>query len=232
MYIKTGSSKNIRNTKEGEVPSIRVPYPPELTVEEILKRRPDEKLGSRAPNRFFIYRLAYIKELRKRADDNFSMTKISPHISSSWSKESAAVKEEYKRLSDKVEERLKEIRKNETLVLISEKFPQQPPRSSQHSPSQQNQISSPELEESNIAVETIHNPNFYFYPTYPPYDQFYPINSIVENNQGLQMDYILNFNASSFYYDDAINYEYLCVDTPCFWLMDGTILDDGSALDF
>ncbi|CAG8445529.1 6185_t:CDS:2 [Rhizophagus irregularis] len=119
MYVNKCLIKPIRNTKKSEIPSISVPFPPELTVEEILRRRPDAKLGSRAPNRFFIYRLAYIKELRKRVDDTVSMTKISPHIGLSWAKESTSVKEAYKKLSDKVEERLKEIRQNETLDMVN-----------------------------------------------------------------------------------------------------------------
>ncbi|GBC05204.1 hypothetical protein RclHR1_00610016 [Rhizophagus clarus] len=100
---------------------INVPYPPELTVDEILSRRSTGKLGSKAPNQFFLYRLAYIKELRK-IGENISMTKISPYISMSWSKEPSEVKKAYKKLSGLVENRLKEIRRNDTLVIIHELF--------------------------------------------------------------------------------------------------------------
>jgi hypothetical protein len=41
------------------------------------------------------------------------MTKISRHISLSWSKEPSAVKKAYKILFDQVEDRLKEIRQSE-----------------------------------------------------------------------------------------------------------------------
>ncbi|POG77948.1 hypothetical protein GLOIN_2v1542938, partial [Rhizophagus irregularis DAOM 181602=DAOM 197198] len=98
-----------------EIPLINVPYPPELSVEEILSRRSDERLRSRAPNQYFIYRMAYIKQLRKIIGDNISMIRISPYISSSWSKEPPEVKEAYKRLSGQAENRLKEIRKSSSL---------------------------------------------------------------------------------------------------------------------
>lgn len=218
MTVKKCSINPIRNKRKDEIPFISVPFPPELTVEEILRRRPDEKLGSRAPNRFFIYRLAYIKELRKRVDDTVSMTKISPHISSSWSKESTTVKEAYKKLSDQVEERLKEIRQNEILVLISENFPPQP-RFPQHTLPQQHQRSLPEPSENIIFPEEIYNSTNYSYPTYPPYDQlFYPIGPI---DDVLQRDPIPIFDSLVFC-QDMVNYEYNWPyyyesNTPCFW---------------
>ncbi|RGB34996.1 hypothetical protein C1646_785990 [Rhizophagus diaphanus] len=227
MYVKKCLIKSIRDTKKSEIPSIKVPFPPELTVEEILRRRPDEKLGSRAPNRFFIYRQAYIKELRKQVDDTVSMTKISPHIGLSWAKESTAVKEAYKELSDKVEERLKEIRQNETLVLISENFPPQP----QHSLSQQqHQRSSSEPSETNIFAEENYDLINSLYPSYSPYDQlFYPIDQI---DDVLQMDPTPFFDASVFY-QDTVNYEhhhwpyYYESNAPFFWLVeDNSILAD------
>ncbi|GBC08940.1 hypothetical protein RclHR1_00850021 [Rhizophagus clarus] len=111
-----------------EIPLFNVPYPPELTVEEIISRRSYEKIGSRAPNQFFLYRLAYIKELKRRFGNNITMTKASPYISLSWSKEPPEVKETYKRLSAMVENRLKEIRKiDDPLVIIQENFSPPPP---------------------------------------------------------------------------------------------------------
>ncbi|CAB4384008.1 unnamed protein product [Rhizophagus irregularis] len=105
-----------------EIPLINVPYPPELTVEEILSRRSEDKLRSKAPNQFLIYRLAYIKELRKMIGENISMTKISRQISSSWAKEPPEIKQAYKNLSGLAENRLKEIRQNNSLVIIHENF--------------------------------------------------------------------------------------------------------------
>ncbi|GBB92604.1 hypothetical protein RclHR1_02030007 [Rhizophagus clarus] len=100
-----------------QIPLFRVPYPPQLTVEEIVSGRSEDKLGSRAPNRFFLYRLAFLKELRKRTDDTVPMTLVSSYISKSWSKEPIAVKDAYKKLSDQVEDRLMEIRQKEKLIL-------------------------------------------------------------------------------------------------------------------
>jgi hypothetical protein len=135
-----------------EIPPISVPYPPELTVEEILSRRSDERLKSRAPNQFLIYRLAYIKELRKLIGDSISMVKISPYISSSWSREPPEVKEAYKRLSGQVENRLKEIRQNNTLVIIHENFSSSPPQPT-----------------NNV---TVYEPTF-FYSYFDYYDGYY-----------------------------------------------------------
>ncbi|CAG8510444.1 4888_t:CDS:2 [Rhizophagus irregularis] len=101
-----------------EIPLINVPYPPELTVEEILSRRSEDKLRSKAPNQFLIYRLAYIKELRKMIGENISMTKISRQISSSWAREPPEIKQAYKNLSGLAENRLKEIRQNNSLSPI------------------------------------------------------------------------------------------------------------------
>ncbi|RGB35655.1 hypothetical protein C1646_759056 [Rhizophagus diaphanus] len=112
-----------------EIPLIKVPYPPELTVEDILSRRSEEKLRLRAPNQFFIYRLAYIRELKKIIGESISMTRISPQISSSWSREPPEVKKAYKELSALTENRLKEMRKNDTPIFIHENFssPSPPP---------------------------------------------------------------------------------------------------------
>jgi hypothetical protein len=104
-----------------EIPKdFAVPYPPDITPEEVISRRSPEKLKSRPPNRFFIYRLAYIKQLKKFINiKKFSMTKISPHISKSWSAERTEVKQAYKKLADKVEDQLENIRKK-NFILISE----------------------------------------------------------------------------------------------------------------
>ncbi|GBC05201.1 hypothetical protein RclHR1_00610013 [Rhizophagus clarus] len=111
----------------GEIPLVNIPYPPELTIEEILSRRSDERLRSKAPNQFFIYRLAYLKELRKIMGENISMTKIAPEVGTSWSREPPEVKEAYKVLSERVKNRLKEMRQNDPLIIIHENFPSPPP---------------------------------------------------------------------------------------------------------
>ncbi|CAG8735059.1 uncharacterized protein OCT59_009794 [Rhizophagus irregularis] len=110
---------NVKKSTKYKIPLFKVPFPPELTVEEILNSRSEDKLKSRAPNRYLIYRLAFLKELRKRTDDNVSMTKISSHISSMWFNETTAIRDAYKNLSEQVENRLTEIRQKENLVFIN-----------------------------------------------------------------------------------------------------------------
>jgi hypothetical protein len=65
-----------------------------------LGNRSEDRLSSKAPNSYLIYRIAFLKEFRKRTNDNVSMTKISSHISSMWSNEPTAVRDAYKNLSD------------------------------------------------------------------------------------------------------------------------------------
>ncbi|RGB35657.1 hypothetical protein C1646_667565 [Rhizophagus diaphanus] len=142
-----------------EIPLINVPYPPELTIEEILSRRSEEKLRLKAPNQFFIYRLAYIKELKKLIGENISMTKISPQISFSWAREPPEIKQAYKNLSDLAENRLKEIRQNNSLVIIYDNNSSQPPSPP---PPTNNDI----VDESNFF-----NPCFYYFDYY--YDYYY-----------------------------------------------------------
>jgi len=141
-----------KNKKVRGIPSIVVPYPCELTIDEILSRRTEKNLASsRAPNCFFLYKMAYMKELRKIVNENVPMTTMSSFISSAWSKEPSKLKEHYISLSQQLEIRLKEIneikeiRQTETIVHITVNFPQQPPRpqppkpscESQHLPFQQ-----------------------------------------------------------------------------------------------
>ncbi|CAB4431380.1 unnamed protein product [Rhizophagus irregularis] len=60
--------------------SFNIPFPPELTVEEILSNRSDDRLNSRAPNRYLILPTRFPQRTRKRTDDIVSMTKISSQI--------------------------------------------------------------------------------------------------------------------------------------------------------
>ncbi|GBC05200.1 hypothetical protein RclHR1_00610012 [Rhizophagus clarus] len=108
---------------------IDVPFPPELTVNEILSRRTNERLRSKAPNQFFIYRLAYIKAYKKKTGRNIPMTKISSDISISWSRLPPVVKNAYKDLSEAVENRLEMMRQNDSLTFIHENIPSPPPSS-------------------------------------------------------------------------------------------------------
>jgi hypothetical protein len=101
-------------------PKIKVPFPPQITPDEVVSKRSLEKLSSRPPNKFFIYRLAYLKEFKKEYNlEKISMTKLSQYISRSWKAEGTEVKLEYKRLANIVEDKLQFVRKI-NFVMISE----------------------------------------------------------------------------------------------------------------
>ncbi|CAI2162013.1 3319_t:CDS:2 [Funneliformis geosporum] len=107
-----------------EIPEFDVPFPPQVTAEEIVARRNPRKLGSRPPNVFFLYRINYIKALKKILP-NISMRPLSKHISDSWKKEPAYRKDVYKELFGEVEKAL-ESRRRQNLFLIPERFPRVP----------------------------------------------------------------------------------------------------------
>ncbi|CAB5156200.1 hypothetical protein RhiirA5_425840 [Rhizophagus irregularis] len=154
---------NVKKSTKYKIPLFKIPFPPELTVEEVLSNRTDDRLNSRAPNRYFIYRLAFLKELRKRTDDIVSMTKISSYISSMWFNETTAVRDAYKNLSEQVENRLTEIRRKEKLVLVNESL------------SLGLQDNSPSgITEYNNGVSPRHIP-ILSDPSYQLYDSLYPL---------------------------------------------------------
>ncbi|CAG8444829.1 5981_t:CDS:1 [Acaulospora morrowiae] len=87
---------------------IRPPFPPTISVEDLIISRPNGEKPSKASNAFMIYRKAYVRELHSRGI-NLQMTQISPIVSESWKKEPEGVKEEYKRLAEAAKKRYKEI---------------------------------------------------------------------------------------------------------------------------
>ncbi|RGB36400.1 hypothetical protein C1646_666978 [Rhizophagus diaphanus] len=155
---------NVKKSTEYEIPLFKVPFPPQLSVEEILSSRSEDKLKSRAPNSYLIYRLAFLKELRKRTDDILSMTKISSHISSMWFNETTAVRDAYNELSEDVEKRLTEIRQKEKLIIVDESF----------SPDLQDNNSTSGIAEYNIVSSPRHIP-ILSDPSYQLYDPLYPL---------------------------------------------------------
>ena len=93
------------------IPKFELPLPPELTVEEILGQRTRTNLHLRSPNCYFIYKQAYIKQLKKLVNiNNISVDKIATCVNKSWRAESATVKEEYKKLSVNARDRLYQLR--------------------------------------------------------------------------------------------------------------------------
>src|SRR5436309_1797272 len=99
MYSKI---RNIRTKERKETPITsfpyisRIPFPPEISVEDIVHNRTDQRRGSRVPNKYILYRLAYIKELKKWTNANMNMRKLSSFIGRSWEEENHEVKERNK----------------------------------------------------------------------------------------------------------------------------------------
>ncbi|RGB36402.1 hypothetical protein C1646_814062 [Rhizophagus diaphanus] len=175
---------NIKKSTKYKLPLFKIPFPPELTVEEILSNRTDDRLKSKAPNRYLIYRLAFLKELRKRTDDIFSMTKISSHISSMWFNETTAVRDAYNNLSKQVEKRLTEIRQQEKLVLVDESL------------SLGLQDNSPSgITEYNNVVSSRHIP-FLSNPSYQLYDSPYPLSLQQSPPPNFPSEITVNVNSS------------------------------------
>ncbi|RIA99542.1 hypothetical protein C1645_747064 [Glomus cerebriforme] len=88
---------------------ITVPFPPQIKPEDILEKRRQNRKSAKSPNAFFIYRIAYLDQLRL---NNFrvKMTDMSGMVSTSWKKEPSNVKAAYKDLARKVERLVIEAR--------------------------------------------------------------------------------------------------------------------------
>ncbi|CAG8585153.1 12916_t:CDS:1 [Funneliformis mosseae] len=82
-----------------DYPTITLPFPPTITPEELSTCPNKNKVvKSKAPNCFFVYRQAYVREL-KNFGRNYSMTEVSGIIASSWRREPKHVKLAYKNLA-------------------------------------------------------------------------------------------------------------------------------------
>jgi hypothetical protein len=91
------------------IEDIKVPFPPQIKAEDILEKRRQNRKSAKSPNAFFIYRIAYLDQLRLH---NFrvKMTDMSGLVSTSWKKEPSNVKATYKDLARKVERLVIEAR--------------------------------------------------------------------------------------------------------------------------
>ncbi|RHZ62861.1 hypothetical protein Glove_334g29 [Diversispora epigaea] len=103
--IKKGTKKLPRNAKSNQniVGLIRVPYPPNLKAEDLLKPRNDKCGKVKVPNKFFIYRKWYTMCLNENNMKN-DQTSISPQISEQWRNEPQEVKDYYGDLSKRASE--------------------------------------------------------------------------------------------------------------------------------
>ncbi|RHZ46858.1 hypothetical protein Glove_606g46 [Diversispora epigaea] len=102
---ETGAKKLQRNVRANQdiVCLTNVPFPPKLSVEDLLKPRNDKYSKMKVPNKFFIYRKWYTMCL---TDNNMKndQTSISPHISKQWRNEPQEVKDYYGDLSKRASE--------------------------------------------------------------------------------------------------------------------------------
>lgn len=101
---------------------IKVPFPPQIKAEDILEKRRQNRKSAKSPNAFFIYRIAYLDQLRLH---NFrvKMTDMSGFVSASWKKEPSNVKATYKDLARKVERLVIEARQK---ALVQRSQPPEP----------------------------------------------------------------------------------------------------------
>jgi len=81
------------------IPKITIPYPPEITALELITKAKVKKTATKSPNKFLIYRKAYVKELYALGIQ-CSMTDISKNIAESWKKEPKYVRDAYREISD------------------------------------------------------------------------------------------------------------------------------------
>ncbi|CAG8656412.1 45804_t:CDS:2 [Gigaspora margarita] len=100
------------NQKNNKSPVIEVPFPPSIDLEKIITRKKN-KISTKPPNAFFIYRMQYIKELHNR-NYYLSMRIISPAVANSWRKEPYHVIKYYEEIA------------RETNEIFKKKFPRLP----------------------------------------------------------------------------------------------------------
>jgi len=116
---KSQQQNNKKNDEFFKIPDIEVPFPPDLTAEEIVdkrSRRDPNKLRSRPPNHFIIYRINYIKALKKIVPKP-SMRPLSKHIATLWENEPEYRKVVYKELSEEVGKVLENLRKKDPFLV-------------------------------------------------------------------------------------------------------------------
>ncbi|CAG8466504.1 2085_t:CDS:2 [Diversispora eburnea] len=96
----TGAIKLQRNAKANRniVCLTKVPFPPNLTEEDLIRPRNDKCDKHKVPNKFFIYRKWYTMCLNSDEKKN-DQTSISPYISEQWRNEPQEIKDYYAVLS-------------------------------------------------------------------------------------------------------------------------------------
>jgi hypothetical protein len=101
---KAARKKILKNNQ----PQIELPFPPTITVMDLLIPKNKKCVKSKAPNCFMIYRQNYVRELQNQ-NLTYPMTDISGIISECWKHEKPHVVEFYKNLAQEANKRHKEM---------------------------------------------------------------------------------------------------------------------------
>ncbi|KAG9287288.1 hypothetical protein G9A89_008918 [Geosiphon pyriformis] len=105
--ISSEDLSKLQSSLNSFLESIKLPFPPDICISEIISDKPNGRQPSKGPNNFLIYRKAFVKELN-RQNLFIPMKSISSSVGKKWKKEPAHVKEEYTRLASEVRQHLNE----------------------------------------------------------------------------------------------------------------------------
>ncbi|CAG8589223.1 1586_t:CDS:2 [Rhizophagus irregularis] len=97
---------NTDGVSSANIETIKIPFPPQITAEEVLDRSKDKE-RRKAPNNFIIYRMALAKELKSQNISNINLINISALAALKWNNEPDEVKQAYKDISDKIRDDIK-----------------------------------------------------------------------------------------------------------------------------
>ncbi|PKK71191.1 hypothetical protein RhiirC2_865757 [Rhizophagus irregularis] len=97
---------NTDGVSSANIETIKIPFPPQITAEEVLDRGKDKE-RRKAPNNFIIYRMALAKELKSQNISNINLINISALAALKWNNEPDEVKQAYKDISDKIRDDIK-----------------------------------------------------------------------------------------------------------------------------
>ncbi|CAG8628143.1 5713_t:CDS:1 [Acaulospora morrowiae] len=96
------------------LPSITLPFPPDIRAFDIAHKRIRSKICQKSPNAFFIYRKVFVDHLSK-LQHKLKMTDVSKLVGYHWKSEPVEVKMAYENIAREVEKELNNIR-NKDLV--------------------------------------------------------------------------------------------------------------------
>ncbi|CAG8519871.1 10432_t:CDS:1 [Ambispora leptoticha] len=103
------SPSSTSDTFAENIPAISVPFPPNITSDDYLKRRIDGSLPNKSVNSFMLYRIAFNKEFRTKGL-NVRQRILSRQVSDSWQNEPEHVKRMYRHLAIKAQQELDQLR--------------------------------------------------------------------------------------------------------------------------